>query len=203
MLNQARLRSAMWPKWNSERQQPARPTGRPRGSRRTRRRRRGTRRGCSTEVGGDQRQLRRAHAEGASRSKLTTRNRRRCRVDEALRLLRHVPVAAPRRPSVRATPTGRCKDAGHEPEVVKTYGLGLLPDALNTRRAQEVKRLTGSALGAGARHRRRRGDLGLEEHRRLGAGAARARPAAPRRRRRDAYEAPPPDRRRPPRPSLP
>ena len=35
------------------------------------------------------------------------------------------------------------KDAGHDPEVVKTYGWGVLPDALNPRR-KEVKRLTGS-----------------------------------------------------------
>jgi len=35
--------------------------------------------------------------------------------------------------------------AGHDPEVVKTYGLGLLPDALNGPRRKEVKRLTGSS----------------------------------------------------------
>ena len=35
--------------------------------------------------------------------------------------------------------------AGHEPEVVKAYGLGLLPDALNGPRRAEVKRLTGSS----------------------------------------------------------
>ena len=28
------------------------------------------------------------------------------------------------------------KDAGHDPEVVKTYGWGALPDALNTGPAQ-------------------------------------------------------------------
>jgi len=37
------------------------------------------------------------------------------------------------------------RDAGHDPEVVKTYGLGLLPDALNGPRRKEVKRLTGSS----------------------------------------------------------
>jgi hypothetical protein len=34
--------------------------------------------------------------------------------------------------------------AGYEPEVVKSYGLGLLPDAFNrTRGRREVKELTG------------------------------------------------------------
>ena len=33
--------------------------------------------------------------------------------------------------------------AGHEPEVVKTYGWGVLPDFLNPGRRKEVKRLTG------------------------------------------------------------
>jgi len=36
------------------------------------------------------------------------------------------------------------RDAGHEPEVVKSYGLALLPDALNpTHGRREAKRLTG------------------------------------------------------------
>jgi hypothetical protein len=35
------------------------------------------------------------------------------------------------------------KDAGHHPEVVKTYGWGALPDFLNPGRRKEVKRLTG------------------------------------------------------------
>ena len=35
------------------------------------------------------------------------------------------------------------KEAGHDPEVVKVYGLGALPDFLNTKRRKEVKRLTG------------------------------------------------------------
>jgi glutathione S-transferase-like protein len=36
--------------------------------------------------------------------------------------------------------------AGHDPEVVKSYGLGLLPDALNqTAGRKEVKRLTGDS----------------------------------------------------------
>lgn len=35
--------------------------------------------------------------------------------------------------------------AGYEPEVVKSYGAGLLPDALNvTAGRREVKRLTGN-----------------------------------------------------------
>jgi hypothetical protein len=34
--------------------------------------------------------------------------------------------------------------AGHDPEVIKSYGLGLFPDALNrTAGREEVKRLTG------------------------------------------------------------
>jgi hypothetical protein len=46
-------------------------------------------------------------------------------------------------------PCGRAyhalKDAGYEPEVIKSYGIGLLPDALsNTYGRQEAKRLTGS-----------------------------------------------------------
>jgi hypothetical protein len=37
------------------------------------------------------------------------------------------------------------KDAGHDPEVIKSYGLGLLPESLNrTPGRQEVKRLTGN-----------------------------------------------------------
>lgn len=36
-------------------------------------------------------------------------------------------------------------DAGHRPEVIKTYGLGILPEALNfTQGRREVKRLTGN-----------------------------------------------------------
>jgi hypothetical protein len=35
--------------------------------------------------------------------------------------------------------------AGHDPELVKTYGFGALPDALNGPRRAEVKRLTGSS----------------------------------------------------------
>jgi hypothetical protein len=38
------------------------------------------------------------------------------------------------------------RDAGHDPELVKSYGLGLLPDALNaTSGRREVKRLTGNS----------------------------------------------------------
>ena len=37
-------------------------------------------------------------------------------------------------------------EAGHRPEVVRSYGLGLLPDALNqTAGRREVKRLTGNS----------------------------------------------------------
>ena len=35
--------------------------------------------------------------------------------------------------------------AGHDPEIVKAYGLGPLPDALNGPRRREVKRLTGES----------------------------------------------------------
>jgi hypothetical protein len=36
------------------------------------------------------------------------------------------------------------KEAGHDPEVVKSYGLGLLPDFMNpTAGRREAKRLTG------------------------------------------------------------
>lgn len=35
--------------------------------------------------------------------------------------------------------------AGHAPELVRTYGLGSLPDRLNTPRRRHVKRLTGDA----------------------------------------------------------
>lgn len=37
--------------------------------------------------------------------------------------------------------------AGHEPEVVKAYGLGILPDAVNrTGGRQRAKELTGSSV---------------------------------------------------------
>jgi hypothetical protein len=37
------------------------------------------------------------------------------------------------------------REAGHDPEVIRSYGLGPLPDFLNrTRGRQEVKRLTGN-----------------------------------------------------------
>ena len=38
-------------------------------------------------------------------------------------------------------------DAGHRPDVVKSYGLGILPEALNqTRGRRRAKELTGSSL---------------------------------------------------------
>ena len=38
------------------------------------------------------------------------------------------------------------KDAGHDPEVVKSYGLGILPGVFNrTRGRREVKELTGNS----------------------------------------------------------
>jgi hypothetical protein len=37
------------------------------------------------------------------------------------------------------------RDAGYEPEVVRAYGLGPLPDAINGPRRREVKRLTGKS----------------------------------------------------------
>ena len=37
------------------------------------------------------------------------------------------------------------RDAGHSPEVIRSYGLGMLPDAFNqTAGRREVKRLTGN-----------------------------------------------------------
>ena len=47
-------------------------------------------------------------------------------------------------------PCGRAyhalREAGHQPDVVRTYGLGLLPDFLNlTPGRREVKRLTGDS----------------------------------------------------------
>ena len=37
------------------------------------------------------------------------------------------------------------REAGHDPEVVKSYGLGILPDFLNqTRGRREVQELTGN-----------------------------------------------------------
>jgi Glutathione S-transferase, N-terminal domain len=37
------------------------------------------------------------------------------------------------------------RDAGHDPEVIRSYGFGPLPDALNaTSGRREVKRLTGN-----------------------------------------------------------
>jgi hypothetical protein len=39
------------------------------------------------------------------------------------------------------------KEAGHDPEVVKSYGWSVLPDALNaTQGRKEVKELTGSNM---------------------------------------------------------
>ena len=39
------------------------------------------------------------------------------------------------------------REAGHEPEVVKSYGLGLLPKVFNmTKGRQEVERLTGNRM---------------------------------------------------------
>jgi len=38
------------------------------------------------------------------------------------------------------------REAGHEPELIKSYGFGLLPEALNaTPGRREVKRLTGNS----------------------------------------------------------
>lgn len=48
-------------------------------------------------------------------------------------------------------PCGRAyhalREAGYEPEVIRSYGLGLLPDWLNMSRGRrEAKRLTGSSV---------------------------------------------------------
>jgi hypothetical protein len=37
------------------------------------------------------------------------------------------------------------RDAGHDPELVKAYGFGPLPDAVNGPRRAEVKRLSGKS----------------------------------------------------------
>ena len=37
------------------------------------------------------------------------------------------------------------RDAGHDPEVIKSYGFGPLPDVINGPRRAEVKRLSGNA----------------------------------------------------------
>ena len=38
-------------------------------------------------------------------------------------------------------------EAGHDPEVVKSYGLGMLPDAVNASEGRkEARRLTGSSM---------------------------------------------------------
>ena len=43
------------------------------------------------------------------------------------------------------TPTTPSSDAGYEPEVVKSYGLGVLPGVFNqTRGRKEVQELTGN-----------------------------------------------------------
>lgn len=37
------------------------------------------------------------------------------------------------------------REAGHDPQVIKSYGLGLLPDAFNnTKGRKEVRELTGA-----------------------------------------------------------
>jgi hypothetical protein len=57
-----------------------------------------------------------------------------------------------RRPSIyrQGHPCGNAyralRAAGHDPEVIKSYGLGLLPDALNqTSGRKRVKELTGNS----------------------------------------------------------
>ena len=44
-----------------------------------------------------------------------------------------------------ATAASALREAGHDPEVVRTYGFGALPDALNGPRRATVKRLTGQS----------------------------------------------------------
>ncbi len=55
---------------------------------------------------------------------------------------------APRRPGGHPCRNAyqALKDAGHEPEVVKSYGAGILPDFLNvTKGRREVRELTGNS----------------------------------------------------------
>ncbi len=53
--------------------------------------------------------------------------------------------AAPWRPSAHPCKVAHdaLRQAGHEPEIVRTYGFGFLPDL--TRGRREVKRLTGQS----------------------------------------------------------
>lgn len=46
------------------------------------------------------------------------------------------------------SPTEPLREAGHEPEVIKSYGLWPLPDRIfnRSRGRREVKRLTGSSM---------------------------------------------------------
>lgn len=37
------------------------------------------------------------------------------------------------------------RQAGHDPKVVKTYGFGALPDALNGPRRKHVKKISGNS----------------------------------------------------------
>ena len=60
---------------------------------------------------------------------------------------------------------------GYEPELVKSYGWAILPDALNnTQRPPRGQEADRQPLGADAGARRRNRDRRLREDRRVGAG---------------------------------
>ena len=83
---------------------------------------------------------------------------------EAIRLLRHLPAPRPGRTSLRNAYEA-LKEAGHDPEVIKSYGLALLPDFLNqTQGRREVRELTGgNDMVPVAGDRRRRGHPGSKK----------------------------------------
>ena len=80
---------------------------------------------------------------------------------------------------VHAHPCGEAhkavKEAGYEPEVIRSYGLGLAPDAVNqlTAGAAGGQGADRQLLGTGTGDRRRDRRAGLEEDHRLGAGEPR------------------------------
>ena len=74
-----------------------------------------------------------------------------------------------------ATPTHALREAGHDPEVVKAYGLAILPDALANRTVRPAGReaADGQVDRARPRARRRHRGLRLQADRGVGAGEPR------------------------------
>ena len=165
MLNQARLRQPMWPEVQQQSEQQGAPVHR----REVREERldgvperveAGAERGArgSGESGG------RAHLP-----KLTSPDPRRCEV-EALRLLRHVQIPPPGRPSVRER-LSRAEGRRPRPGGREDLRLGRAPRRPQHGQAQGGQEADGQHVGPGARDRRRLGDQRLEGDRGLGAGA--------------------------------